>query len=168
MTTLRCSLLAALLATAAAPAAAQPGPPPAPATRAQAHDRVRMMYMWRLTEALRLDEPTAARLFPLLGRIEERKAPVRKELGDLARQLRAEAENPKANPAQIGQLIDRIVAARDRLRQLENDGFKEIRRVLSPVQQARLVLLMPRLDRQVRGLVERAQRRRGPDWQDDL
>jgi hypothetical protein len=109
-------------------------------------DQMRAERMWRLTEELRLDEATAAKVFPLLAKFDERAKEVGKERGEIAQALAAELDNPRPDDGRLKTLVDRLIVNRGRRQGVETDRIAALRQVLSPVQQAKLVLLLPKLE----------------------
>jgi hypothetical protein len=154
-------LLAGLLADG--PALAE-GPAPAPAPpagvrpkaaerkaekerlREQIIDKLRAERMWRLTEALRLDEPTAARLFPLMAKYDEQEKALGKERGEIVRDLRAALDAMNADSARIDGLVDRLISIRTRRQAMEAEKLTALRKVLTPSQMGKLMLLAPKID----------------------
>jgi Spy/CpxP family protein refolding chaperone len=148
--------------------AQEPGPPPPPppygprairrpdAVRAQVQERLRTMRMWRLTALLNLDEATAQRLFPLLHRYDEQLSPLQRQQGDIMVRMRAELQTTRPDPAKLNQAIDELLRLRAQIGAIEAERTREVRKILTPVQQARLVLALPRIERELRGRVRRA------------
>jgi len=137
-----------------------PGPPPPPpgagAVRKQVNERIRMMRMWKLTEALSLDEATAQRFFPILNKFDEKVAPLHRQQGEIIMRLRAEIESGRPDPVRLSKGIDDLLGLRKQVAALEDERIREVRRVLSPTQQAKLVLLLPKIERELRRSVRRA------------
>lgn len=172
--TLAAGLLAALLWPSSA--AAQPpdppepqsvtdGPGPAPRTarRERVRQRIRAMRAWYLTEELGLDDGTASRLFPVLGQYDERLAAVHRRGVELRRALRRAMSGSRPDQTSIDRLLDDLLTHYDNLYRVQRERLVAVRKVMSPSQSARLVLILPRLDDAVRREIERAtkQRRRG-------
>ena len=133
-------------------ARAQPGPPAGdPRTQEQLRhevaERMRSLRALKIAETLALDQATSARLFPLLARYDQRKGALQKEGRDIKRELRAESAAATPNGAKLTSAVDRLLANRGKRRALEEEKIREVRKVLTPVQQARLVLLLPRIER---------------------
>jgi hypothetical protein len=114
--------------------------------RQEVLDQMRAERMWRMTEELRLDEATAAKVFPLLAKFDERAREVGKERGEIAQALTAELENGRPDDGRLKGLVDRLIANRSRRQGVETERIAALRQVLSPVQQAKLVLLLPKLE----------------------
>src|SRR3954447_9681020 len=76
--------------------------------REQIIDKLRAERMWKLTEALKLDEATAARLFPLLAKFDDQERAIGKERGPIVRALRdaVDAASPDAN--RINGLVEKL------------------------------------------------------------
>jgi Spy/CpxP family protein refolding chaperone len=168
----------AVLATLAAGAAraqspaAPPGRPPATGARgaaiipgdgrspeqlrAEVLERMRALRTWRIVDALKLDQATSARLFPILARYDDREMALATERRDVARLLRAEVDASKPDDARLSAAITRLLAIRERQRAMEDERVKELRKVLTPVQQAKLMLLLPRLEHEFARRIQQA------------
>lgn len=170
--------------------AAEPAPPPAAMAspipgdgrtpeqlRREVIERMRALRAWKIVDELKLDQATSARLFPILSRYDDRELALMKERQDIVRGLRAETEAAAPNNAKLTAAIDRLVGLRAKLHALQDEKFRELRKVLTPAQQAKLVLLLPRIERgfihRIREVSEEQRRpsdghdRRRPD-DDDL
>ncbi len=136
--------------------APRPGPPPAAEDhrspdqlRQEVLDRMRALRAWRIVEGLKLDETTSARLFPILARYDERETAIAAERRDIMHELGAMTDAPRPEDARITAAINRLLANRAKQRTLEDDRIRDLRKVLTPAQQAKLVMLLPRLERQL-------------------
>ncbi|HTE56370.1 MAG TPA: hypothetical protein VK698_36200 [Kofleriaceae bacterium] len=180
------ALAAALVLLAASPADAGPrdpagpqpvtdaGDPPAAANprraarRERVRQRIRAMRAWYLTEQLQLDDTTAGRLFPLLGQYDDRIAAVHQRGVQLRRALRREMSAPRPAQPAIDHLLDELLTHYDNLYRVQRERLVAVRKVVTPAQTAKLVLLLPRLDDAVRRQIQRAMRgrRMGPAGQE--
>jgi len=145
---------------AAAPASAQGphrGPAAAPAggdkrssdqLRKEVLERMRALRAWRIVEELKLDETASARLFPILAKYDEQELALAAERRDIAQELRGLLAAPRPDDAKLTAAIERMLANRVKRHALKDERIKELRKVLTPVQQAKLVLLLPRLERE--------------------
>ena len=175
--TLAAGLLAALLPSSAAAQPPDPPDPPEPraitdgpepdrrtARRERVRQRIRAMRAWYLTEELDLDDATATRLFPVLSKYDERLAEVHQRGVELRRALRRAMSGSRPDQTSIDRLMDDLLTHYDNLYRVQRDRLVAVRRVMSPSQSARLVLILPRLDDAVRREIERAtKKRRGAD-----
>jgi Spy/CpxP family protein refolding chaperone len=115
--------------------------------RKEVLERMRALRAFKIVEELKLDENASARLFPILAKFDEREMALASERRDIVRELRAQVDAPRPDDARITKTIERLLANRSRRHQLHDDQIKELRKVLTPVQQAKLALLLPRLER---------------------
>jgi Spy/CpxP family protein refolding chaperone len=153
---------------------AQPRPAPAPPTppaadqrtpdqlRKEVLDRMRALRAFKIVEALKLDEATSGRLFPILARYDDRQMAIAGERHALMHELREETEAARPDDARLTATLNKLQAIRGKERALRDDRVKDVRKVLTPIQQAKLVLLLPRLERDFAGWIHQASGRGGP------
>jgi Spy/CpxP family protein refolding chaperone len=155
------ALLAGLAAASPAARAQGPSAPPAAAKPAPAGERrnpeqlrkevlerMRALRAWRIVDELKLDENASARLFPILARFDEREMALAVERRDIAKELRDEVAASRPDDAKLTRSIDKLLANRARRHALMDERIKELRKVLTPVQQAKLALLLPSIERE--------------------
>ena len=142
---------AAKSAPAPKPAAgAKPGPDASRTPeqlRKEVMERMRALRAFRIVDELKLDEATSARLFPILSKYDEKEMALAAERREIAHGLKEEIESAHPDDARITKAIDQLLANRARRVALRDEQIKEVRKVLTPVQQGKLALLMPRLER---------------------
>jgi hypothetical protein len=156
------------------PPGAQDGPPgsidrPAdrrPARRERLRQRVREMRAWYLSEKLRLDEATARRLFSLLDEFDDRLDELHRRGVQLRRALRRATAAAAGDDAAIDRLVDDLLAHYEDLYRVQRARLVAVRRVVTPAQVAKLVILLPQLDDAIRKQIQRALR--GRDRPGDL
>src|SRR3954447_997516 len=124
--------------------------------REQIIDKLRAERMWKLTEALKLDEPTAARLFPLLAKFDDQERAIGKERGPILRDLRDALVAPTQDTNRINGLVDRLMGIRAHRQALEAEKLASVRKVLSPAQMGKLLLLAPKIDEGFRERIREA------------
>jgi len=162
----RVRIAASLVATAlslAVPAGAAPRPPAAPPSpasgavvdgkkpgelRKEVLERMRALRAWRIVEELKLDEAASARLFPILTKYDEQEMALATERRDITRELQTLLAAPHPDDARITAAVNRMLANRTKRHAFKDERLRELRKVLTPVQQAKLVLLLPRLERE--------------------
>lgn len=156
---LAATLLAAPAIGSAAPGRRQPaaGPTGAPAAgkREQIKRKLLALRAFRLTEELALDEATAARLFPLLTKYDSQLEQLTIERMTLAKQLRSGPAGAAAD-----EIINRAVANRRALLDLEEKRLAELRKVLTPQQTARLLVVLPEIENQIKRQIRQIVRKR--------
>lgn len=156
-----------------------PTPTPAPIDARDANDRrdaikkrIRVMRAATLTDELTLDEKTLARLLPVLSKWDDVTEDLLKKRGDLQRRL--VAPDAGKDPKALDRLIDEAVANQKAFWELEDRRLVELRKILTPTQIARLLIVWPAFERKIHNQLRRAMatRRGGPavevDDDDDL
>jgi Spy/CpxP family protein refolding chaperone len=115
--------------------------------RQEVLDRMRALRAFRIVDALKLDEATSGRLFAILSRYDDREVQIASERHQILHELRSDADSPHPDDARLTADLNRLLANRAKQRAMEDERIKDVRKVLTPVQQAKLVLLLPRLER---------------------
>ena len=115
--------------------------------REKAKQRIRIMRALILSEELQLDEATAARLAPILNRFDDEIAKLLLERAALKTELRAAADAKDAR--RMDRAIDKMVANQDARWDTERRRFADLRKLLTPQQTARLLDVLPEIDRRI-------------------
>lgn len=153
---MRALLILILLATVAH-AQAPRGPNPPQDRREAVKKKIRAMRAYTLTEELGLDEKSAAKLFPILARWDDVTDKLLQARVDIQRRLNAGAVT---DPKQLDKLIDEAVANQKAFWDLEDKRLAELRKVLTPAQTARLLVVLPAFERKIQNQLRRAINRR--------
>lgn len=150
------SLIVLVMLALVAPAAAQPR---SPAERREAiKKRIRAMRAYTLTEELSLDDKLAGRLFPVLARWDDVTDKLLVARADLAQKL-AQADAIK-DPRAVDRLIDDAVANQKAFWDLEDKRLAELRKILTPAQVAKLLIVLPEFERKIQNRLQRVTRHR--------
>jgi Spy/CpxP family protein refolding chaperone len=72
---------------------------------------------------------------------------------------------PQPDDAKLTAAINRMLANRVKRHASKDERLKELRKVLTPVQQAKLVLLLPRLEREFAQFIREVAGGKGDDGQ---
>jgi hypothetical protein len=133
-----------------------------------ARARVRTMRAWILVDELKLDEATSGRVFAIFARYDQREVALVAERRAIVDRLRAEVDAPRPDEARLARTLDQLLANRSRRCALGDERFNELRKLLSPIQQAKLLLLLPRLERDLARSIREgaADHTRGPPNQE--
>lgn len=152
---------ALLLAISASAAQAQPKPQPAQqqanpadARRVEIKRKLMAIRAYRLTEELALDEATAAKVFPLLTKYDQQADQLAADRMALNKELRQEPKDARV----LDDLIRRALANRRATVDLEERRIRELRGVLTPVQTARFLVVLPEIERQIKMQIRRSMR----------
>ena len=121
--------------------------------------RIRALRAYTLTDELGLDEAAAAKVFPILSKYDDQ---IGKQLAARLK-LRADLDAAAAgsDDKAIDKLVDELVANQKALWAIDEKRFAELRKVLSAKQAAKLLVVLPALERRVQRLLERALSGRG-------
>lgn len=160
----RLSLLVVAALLALAPEAL--GQPAAPSTsagptttrRQEVKRKLLALRAYRLTEELALDEASAARVFPVLAKYDQPLEQLTIERAALSKALR---DGPTGATAE--DLVNRAVTNRRALFELEDKRLAELRKVLTAQQAARLLVVLPEIETQLKQQIRRAVRSRADD-----
>jgi len=128
--------------------------------RGEMMEKIRMMRMYALTEALELDEATAAKLFPYLRdkdreimKLHEAKRAHRKAFRKM---VKATSYDEKEVERRIAELFELDV----QLAQARRDQAVGLKRILSVEQRAKFVLVSARFEDKVHGMIKEERKRR--------
>jgi Spy/CpxP family protein refolding chaperone len=158
---MRALLLCVIALAVAMPAAAQPRQPQpqAPQDKREAvKKKIRAMRAYTLTEELSLDEKSAAKLFPILSKWDDVTDKLLVQRVDIQKRLN---QSGNADPKTLDKIIDEAVANQKAFWDLETQRLAEMRKVLTPAQTARLLVVLPAFERKIQNQLKRAINRRG-------
>lgn len=122
--------------------------------REQIKKKIRAMRAYTLTEELALDETTAARLFPLLARYDDETDKLVEKRVDVQRRLRR-ADTLRDNRA-VDHLLDEALSNQRAFWDLETRRIAELRKLLAPAQVAKVLVVLPALERRIQNQLRRA------------
>jgi len=149
---------------------AQPATPPPQGEERPMHQerreelrkKVELIWMQKLTERLDLTEEERAQVFPLLRQYEERKRALRQENRELVRELERMIE-ANASERELKRTIEALKENDSKLREVQEEGFHELAKILPVEKQARYIVFQLQFRREMRGLMHKARHReRGP------
>lgn len=122
--------------------------------REQIKKKIRTMRAFTLTEELALDEQTAGRLFPMLARFDDEIDKLLQRRVELHRRLRR--VDTIRDPRQVERLIDDVIGNERAFRELEDRKITELRKLLPPQQMAKVLIVMPALERRIKNQLRKA------------
>jgi hypothetical protein len=122
--------------------------------REQIKKKIRALRAYTLTEELKLDEQTAGRLFPVMARYDDETDKLLEKRVDVQRRLRR--ADSLRDGRTIDRLIDEAVANQRGFWELEDRRLAELRKILTPVQAARLLVVLPALERRIQNQLRKA------------
>ncbi len=148
----------AVTAVFATIAVAQPGPPDDKGkkrkherwNRAETQERVELMKMWKLTDALDLDQETAAKLFPLMNEYDAKIREIRKQRHEISKQMREELDKSETDSAALRRMIDDFKKNELNMAEMKVKKFEAMSKVLTDEQAAKALLLIPQFERDMK------------------
>jgi len=116
--------------------------------------RARLMRTLAIADALELDDTATLKLRDRLARFEETRGPIQTQLLEQTVVLRRAAKGDTTAFAQVDGAIQKVLALRGQLEQLDRQLFAELSVGLTPQKKARLALAMARLPQQMREMAQ--------------
>ena len=118
-------------------------------------ERLELLTMWKMMEALNLDKPTAEKVMEVRSKfVGQRKAlelEIREEFRTLRKLLREEPS--KAVDDQLETVLGQIRDKRLKIKGLFDEQYNEVSKVLSVRQRAQLVLFLKDFHREIRSIL---------------
>ena len=109
--------------------------------------RMRLARTLGLAEALDLDAPQALKLGETIGKFDERRVALRKQIHDALDVLRRAAQGEKVQAADVDQAIQRGLDARAQLQAVDRETVAAVTQGLTPEKKARAVLFLAKFQR---------------------
>jgi Spy/CpxP family protein refolding chaperone len=135
--------------------------------REKLRERVKAMRIARMIEALDLDEKSTVKVMPIVDKAMDDLGAIAKDAGQSRRGLRQLMQADKPDEGQINKLVDQLMNDRDQAKGIEDQMIKDLRKVLSPEQTAKLVVVLPEINRGLEQRIRRAAMRRAQQGEDD-
>ena len=123
--------------------------------------KIRALRAFTLTEELSLDEDTAARLFPVLSRYDDDFDRLLEQRVALQHRLRRATLRAGSHDGRgIDRVIDEAAANQRAFWDLQDKRLETLRKILTPTQTAKLLLVLPALERRIENQLRKAILRR--------
>jgi Spy/CpxP family protein refolding chaperone len=138
------------------------GGPPSKERREEIRKKIEAIRIWRLTEELKLDEKTAAKFFPLLSSLAQRRNELMRENMEAERELRLYLEAGKPDEKKIKAALDRLENIHRETAKLAEKEIDITKAHLTVEQQARYYLFQQDFQREMREMISGARGGMGP------
>jgi hypothetical protein len=155
------SLFLGAIAVAQPPGATPPmGPPgqaqltPAQQKRERIKKRIRALRAYTITEELQLDGATAEKLFPVLAHYDDELDKLLVARAQIQKQLTAVASG--RDPRAADRAVEDAIANQRAFWQMQDKRLDDLRKILSPQQTARLLVVLPPLERKIENQLRQA------------
>jgi Spy/CpxP family protein refolding chaperone len=129
------------------------GRPMSEKKREEIRKKVEAVRIWRLTEALKLDANTSAKLSPLLSSFDQQRQNIQKEQMETMRDMRLILKASRPDEAKLRSLLDKGENSRRALQELRSKEIDGMKAILSIEQQARFLIFQQEFQREMRGMI---------------
>lgn len=148
------AFLVALVVAFATPAFAQPQPGPRQNKVERVKKRIRALRAYTLVEELGLDAKDSERLFPILDKYDEEFEKLYIDRAQLQKQL--DASDSTKDRKQLDRLIDDSLSNQRAIWNLEEKRVADVRKILTPAQVAKMLVVLPALERRIQNQLRNA------------
>ncbi len=129
------------------------GRPMSEEKREEVRKKIDAVRIWRLTEALKLDANTSAKLSSLLSSVDHRRREIFREQVGTINALKFFVHAPKPDQAKIKASLERLDKNRLELQELTNSEINGLKNILTIEQQAQYVVFQHEFTREMRGMI---------------
>jgi hypothetical protein len=137
------------------------GPPPGSPEWEEMMDRIATVRIFKLTQALDLDETTAIKLAGYLKDRDAERMELNANRGRMAREIKEFLDAGADDDARAKELLNEAVDLETRTHEAERELVEGLDGVLSPSQQLRFILANREFDREVREMIRQHRKERG-------
>ena len=126
--------------------------------RDKVRKRIETLKMWKLTQALDIDETTSARLFPLLNRYDKRKSEIHQNIRQGMREMKKSLKENRTEGLQ--NTLAMIEENHRTLQSINDEEWQEMKQILTVKQQAKFIIFRQEFDREVRKIISDTKEKR--------
>lgn len=130
--------------------------------REEIRKKIATVRIWRLTEALKLDATTSAKLSSLLSAFDHQRRNIHREQTDMISILRFAIRVPQPNESTIKTYLEKLEKNHHAMQELINSERRELKNMLTVEQQARYIVFQHEFTREMRGMIGSAHGNRVP------
>jgi len=113
-------------------------------------ERIEILTMWKMIEALNLDSATADKIMAIRYQFLTRRKEIKKALDRDFDLLRQGVKSPSTDDAELARLLQSVREKRKELVNLHGEQYDEVARILPVRKQAELILFLKDFRRQLR------------------
>lgn len=114
--------------------------------------KARLMYLVAISEALELSDADALKMSDKLKAIEEKRRPLRQQMGEAMKSLRDASEGDQAALAQVDANVQRVLDGRAAMAAMDKEMFSQLAQGLAPQKRAKLALVLARMGHEMKGM----------------
>jgi hypothetical protein len=122
---------------------------------AKFEERIELLTMWKMMEALNLDKPTAEKIMEIRHKYVDQRKALQREIGDDFQTLRQLLRDTtgKTSDDELAKVLTRIRDKRLRIKGLFDEQYNEVSKVLTVRQRAELVLFLKDFHKEIRSIL---------------
>ncbi len=110
-----------------------------------------LMYVVAISEALELTEAEALKLSEKLKGVEEKRRPLRRQMGESMKALKDAADGDAAALPQVDANVAKVLDGRAQMAAMDKELFATLSQGLAPQKRAKLALVLGRLQHEMKG-----------------
>ncbi len=138
------------------PGQAGRGEPMSEEKREEIRKKIDAVRIWRLTEALKLDASTSAKLSSLLSSVNNQRRDILREQTGTINILKLAVKSPKPDESQIKTSLEKLEKNHQAMQKLINSEMSGLKNILTIEQQARYVVFQHEFTHEMRGMIRGA------------
>lgn len=132
------------------------GEPLSDERRAEIRNKIETVRIWRLTEALKLDANTSAKLSSLLSSVDQRRREIQRDQTRTLILLQQSLLSPKIEESHIKIDLDKLEQNYRAMQDLKYKEMSGLKKILTIEQQGRYVIFQQEFMREMRGMIRGA------------
>lgn len=138
--------------------------PPSPERREQLRRDIENMRIWKMTQFLELSTEQSTKFFPIFNEFQGKREKLEEERGEMMRRLGELVESEAEHESEIRRLMSGLVKNRQKMLAVQEEFRRDVGKVLSLKQEAKLVIFEERFRREMHRMIEdvRMRQRFGP------
>ncbi len=129
--------------------------------REEIRKKIEAVRIWKLTEALKLDENTAAKLSAFLSSVDQQRRDIMREQMETMRELRQTLRSGKPEEPKLKAAIDKLEKNHHAMAEIRNREISGLKNILTTEQQARFLIFQQEFRRDIQRMISGA-RGNGP------
>jgi len=129
------------------------GAPPSAAKREEVRKKIEALKIWKMTEALKLDADTSARLSAVINPLDRQRMDIAREQMMTMRELKSLLQSQKPDQAKLKAAIDKLEKNHIAMQETRNKEFSAVKGILTTEQQARYIVFQQDFRREMRGMI---------------
>lgn len=114
-------------------------------------DRMRLMMVVAISEALDLTDAEALKIADKLKAIEEKRRPLRQSMGEAMKSLRDASEGDQAALGQVDANVAKVLEGRAQMAAMDKELFAQLSQGFPPQKRAKLALVLAKVGHEFKG-----------------